>query len=103
MRRARDASAVSANITAQKGGVPSSSGPHTSTAVEGLADLSPEMLPEIARAAEEGYTISAVVRSAVTSPSTSDRSDGCGEWRARGEGPLCSAAPQTGDTVTPRS
>ena len=57
---------VTATVTAVKGGgairLRSS---HLEGEVEGLAGLSPETLPEIARAAEEGCTISAAIRAAV--------------------------------------
>lgn len=57
---------VSATVTAEKGGgairIQSS---HLLGEVEGLAGIGPEALPEIARAAEEGCTISAAIRGTV--------------------------------------
>lgn len=54
---------VTATVTAEKGGgairIQSS---HLSGEVQGLAGVAPEALPEIARAAEEGCTISAAIR-----------------------------------------
>ena len=57
---------VTATITAEKdGGAIRLRSSHLEGEVEGLAGLSPELLPEIARAAEEGCTISAAIRAAV--------------------------------------
>ena len=57
---------VTATVTAEKGGgairIQSS---HLSGEVEGLAGIAPEALPDIARAAEEGCTITAAIRGAV--------------------------------------
>jgi lipoyl-dependent peroxiredoxin len=57
---------VTATITAEKGGgairIRSS---HLEGQVEGLANIEASMLPEVARAAEEGCTISAVLRESV--------------------------------------
>lgn len=57
---------VTATITAEKGarGIRIQSS-HLAGAVEGLSGIAPEALPEIARAAEEGCTISAVLRGSV--------------------------------------
>ena len=57
---------VTATVTADKGGgairIRSS---HLTGEVEGLAGVAPEALPDIARVAEEGCTISAAIRGAV--------------------------------------
>lgn len=57
---------VTATITAEKGSrairIQSS---HLDATIEGLDGLEPEMLPAIARTAEEGCTISAAIRGAV--------------------------------------
>ncbi len=57
---------VVATVTGEKGprGIRVRSS-HLSGEVEGLAGLHPDSLPEIARAAEEGCTISAVIRGTV--------------------------------------
>jgi osmotically inducible protein OsmC len=57
---------VTATITADKGSrairIQSS---HLDATIEGLAGVEPEMLPELARTAEEGCTISAAIRGSV--------------------------------------
>ena len=57
---------VTATITADKGaGAIRIQSSHLSGRVEGLAGVAPEALPDIARAAEEGCTITAAIRGAV--------------------------------------
>ena len=57
---------VTATITAEKGrGALRIQSSHLSGTVEGLAGVAPESLPDIARAAEEGCTITAAIRGAV--------------------------------------
>ena len=57
---------VTATITAEKGaGVIRLQSSHLVGEVEGLAGVAPEALPDIARAAEEGCTISATIRGTV--------------------------------------
>lgn len=57
---------VTATVTAEKGahGIRLQSS-HLDATVEGLAGVAPDALPEIARAAEAGCTISAAIRGAV--------------------------------------
>lgn len=58
---------VTATVTADKGaGAIRLQSSHLSGEVEGLAGIDPGTLPDIARAAEEGCTISAAIRGAVT-------------------------------------
>ena len=57
---------VTATITADKGaGAIRIQSSHPVGEVEGLARVSPEALPDIARAAEEGCTVSAAIRGTV--------------------------------------